>query len=304
MKRYLTIFALCYTFSSNAQIVSHSSCDTNLDGEVGIADVTNVTNQILGKSQKGGEVVTVELLNSVLSDINEKLDIQEEVLDRLKALETAGAYKYPNTANVYEYVDLGLPSGTLWATCNIGASTPENPGDYIAWGETSTKDQFSTATYAWYADGNMNKTTKYCLISKCGTVDNKTVLDSEDDAATINFGQAWCMPSIMQYEELINNAYTSRSYVSRKGLTITSKVNGNSIFLPAAGCEFNQSLDACYYWTRNLNIYATDYTDACYFRSDFSSSSVKGSASDDHTSVSRFVGMLIRPVYVLRAPKD
>lgn len=149
------------------------------------------------------------------------------------------------------YVDLGLPSGTLWATCNIGATSPEDYGDYFAWGETegyySGKTTFTSGNYKWYK-GRM-KMTKYCDYSNYGYngfTDNKTELDPEDDAAYVNWGSAWRMPSEAQCRELINSSYTTSEWTTENGINgrkITSKTNGNSIFLPATGYRGNASLD-------------------------------------------------------------
>ena len=154
--------------------------------------------------------------------------------------------------SVPEYVDLGLPSGTLWATCNIGAENPEAYGDYFAWGETegynSGKTSFDWSTYKW-CEGSENTMTKYCTNSNYGFngfTDDKTELDLEDDAAYVNWGPAWRMPSIEQCEELINSNYTTTEWTTQNGVNgrkITSKTNGNSIFLPAAGYRGNSSLN-------------------------------------------------------------
>ena len=104
----------------------------------------------------------------------------------------------------YEYVDLGLPSGTLWATCNVGASSPEEFGDFFCWGETSAKDWYEYSTYK-YCMGSHLTLTKYCNNSEFGYngfTDDKTVLDPEDDAATVNMGEDWCTPSPDQLNEL------------------------------------------------------------------------------------------------------
>ena len=98
----------------------------------------------------------------------------------------------------HEYVDLGLPSGTLWATCNVGASKPEEYGDYFAWGEVKAKDKFDVSTYKWY-NGSYKAITKYCTDSEYGTVDNKTELLPEDDVATAYWGSSWCIPSSKQF---------------------------------------------------------------------------------------------------------
>ena len=161
-------------------------------------------------------------------------------------------YIFIDTHEQHAYVDLGLPSGTLWATCNIGAENPEDYGDYFAWGETegynSGKTTFDWSTYKW-CEGSENTMTKYCTNSNYGFngfTDDKTELDLEDDAAYVNWGPAWRMPSIEQCEELINSNYTTTEWTTQNGVNgrkITSKTNGNSIFLPAAGYRGNSSLN-------------------------------------------------------------
>ena len=106
-----------------------------------------------------------------------------------------------NIIDGHEYVDLDLPSGTLWATCNVGAEKPEEYGDYFAWGETKTKENYDWSTYKW-CNGSEYELTKYCVSGRYGTVDNKTELLPEDDAATANWGSNWCMPTVEQIEEL------------------------------------------------------------------------------------------------------
>ena len=165
-----------------------------------------------------------------------------------------------------EYVDLGLPSGTLWATCNIGASSPEGYGDYFSWGETEGyndgKTSFSWSTYKW-CEGSSSTMTKYCTNSGYGYngfTDNKTELDLEDDAAYVNWGPRWRIPSLEQMQELINSEYTTTEWTTQNGVNghkITSNTNGNSIFLPAAGYRGSSSLGSAgsdgYYWSRTLH---------------------------------------------------
>lgn len=161
----------------------------------------------------------------------------------------------------HQYVDLGLPSGTLWATCNIGAKGPEEYGNYYAWGETSTrgKKKFDWSTYK-YCDGSEITITKYCTNSGNGIVDNKTVLINADDAANANWDAEWQMPSKGQLDELLNEDNTTIKTAKTKsgveGCLITSKKNGNSIFLPAAGYRdgtaFNGVHECGYYWSRML----------------------------------------------------
>ena len=153
---------------------------------------------------------------------------------------------------VEEYVDLGLPSGTLWATRNVGAETPEQYGDYFAWGETEPKSNYDWSTYKW-CNGSLETLTKYCTSSSYGTVDNKTTLDLSDDVAHTNWGGSWRMPTTAEQDELRNNCtwtWTTQNGVN--GYEVTSKKNGNSIFLPAAGYRSYTSLtnvvSSCYYW--------------------------------------------------------
>ena len=158
----------------------------------------------------------------------------------------------------HDYVDLGLPSGTLWATCNVGANSPEEYGDYFAWGEIEPKNDYIVSTYK-YCKGTFSTLTKYCTNSSCGTVDNKTELEPSDDAATANWGSGWQMPSFEQCRELYNSSYTTTTWTTmngKYGRKITSKSNGNSIFLPAAGYRRGTSLDSAgsfgCYWSRSL----------------------------------------------------
>lgn len=148
----------------------------------------------------------------------------------------------------HEWVDLGLPSGTLWATCNVGAENPEEYGDYFAWGETTGyndgKTTFNWNTYKYY-DTTHETLTKYCTVSEDGIVDNKTELEPQDDAATANWGSGWQMPSKSQIDELINSSYTTTTWTTLKGVNgrmIVSNSKGTRIFLPAAGTRFGASL--------------------------------------------------------------
>ena len=207
----------------------------------------------------------------------------------------------PDPGN-HEYVDLGLPSGTLWATCNVGASSPEEYGDYFAWGETtgynSGKTDFNWSTYT-YCQGSDKTLTKYCMSSSKGTVDNKTELELGDDAATANWGSAWKMPSIDQFKELINRNYTTKEWTSlngKYGWKITSKNNGKSIFFPAAGYLKDAGLDKAgsygNYWTLSLNASFIDLSGyACELY--FSSSSI---STYDYGL--RCYGQSVRPVRV------
>jgi hypothetical protein len=173
----------------------------------------------------------------------------------------AAESKASGSANGHDYVDLGLPSGTLWATCNLGASKPEDFGNYYAWGETDTKTNYNNPKDYKYFNVNYNNyvtLTKYCNRSDCGYndfVDNLTDLQSVDDAATANWGSGWRTPTKAQYDELLAN--TSEKWMTCngvKGSLFTAK-NGQSIFLPASGV-WGSELDHigiyAYYWSRSL----------------------------------------------------
>ena len=195
--------------------------------------------------------------------------------------------------DIHEFVDLGLPSGTLWAPCNIGASSPEEYGDYFAWGETEVKENYSWSTYKW-CNGSADTQTKYNTSSSFGTVDNKTELDLEDDAAYVNWGSNWRMPSKAQFDELINSSYTTTEWTTQNGVygrKITSKTNGNSIFLPAAGYRGGGSLNDAgsdgYYWSRTLNASYPDSARGLLFDS---------SGIDTSSSYYRCSGHSVRPV--------
>ncbi|MBO5632452.1 MAG: hypothetical protein J5965_25635 [Aeriscardovia sp.] len=207
--------------------------------------------------------------------------------------------KFSSAEDNHSYVDLGLPSGTLWATCNIGANNPEEYGDYFAWGETkgysSGKTDFVWDTYRWCND-DYDEMTKYCTKSSYGYngfTDEKTELGLEDDAAYVNWGPAWRMPSYEQFQELINSSYTTTEWTTLNGVDgrkITSKANGNSIFLPAAGCRDGSSLsyDGSYgdCWARTLRTSGPDYARGLYFNSDYV----------DAAGDNRCLGLSVRPV--------
>ena len=153
-------------------------------------------------------------------------------------------------ANGHEYVDLGL--SVKWATCNVGASTPEGYGDYFAWGETNTKSTYSLDTYTY--------------------TDNKPVLDPENDAAYINWGGAWRMPTDAEWQELRDNCtWTWTTLNGINGYEVKGS-NGNAIFLPAAG--FRSSNDVFYtghygcYWSSSLDADAPNNAKFVEFQSE------------------------------------
>ena len=142
------------------------------------------------------------------------------------------------------YVDLGLPSGLLWATCNVGAEMPEDYGNYFAWGETQPKDYYDWSTYQ-YCNGSENTLTKYCNNSSYGYngfTDDLTILLPEDDAATANWGSDWRMPTQAEIQELLDNTTFTWTQLNGVNGRLFTAANGNSLFLPAAGYRGDSSL--------------------------------------------------------------
>ena len=190
-------------------------------------------------------------------------------------------------ANGHEYVDLGL--SVKWATCNIGATTPEDYGNYYAWGETKPQSTYNWSTYKW-CNGSSSTFTKYNTSSSFGTVDNKTVLDLADDAARANWGGSWRMPTDAEWQELRDNCtWTWETLNGINGFEVKGP-NGNSIFLPAAGYRGNDDLysagDFGHYWSSSL--YAVNPSGA--WDVNFFSDNVSGGYG------SRYCGLSVRAV--------
>ena len=127
---------------------------------------------------------------------------------------------------VGEAVDLGLPSGTLWASWNVGASSPDGYGCYYSWGECGTKNDYSLATYSFY-DQEWQE-----YKSEIGS----NIQGTTYDIATVMWGGDWRMPSVEEFEELVDNCTWSWIYYNNSvyGYKVEGS-NGNKIFLPAAG---------------------------------------------------------------------
>ena len=186
----------------------------------------------------------------------------------------------PNgTANGYEWVDLGL--SVKWATCNVGATTPEGYGNYYAWGETEPKTTYDWNTYKWATAIYDAEVDTWLLktLTKYNTndfVDNKTVLELADDAARANWGGQWRMPTDEEWKELRENCeWTWTSDYNGTGVAgqiVTSNINGNSIFLPAAGCRSRDNLSNAgyygFYWSSSLYADNPNLAWYVYFYSD------------------------------------
>lgn len=190
----------------------------------------------------------------------------------------------------HEYVDLGLPSGTLWASCNVGASSPEEPGDFFAWAETQPKDNYNWNSYKYSRYGFSGNFIRY-------TGNDFYRLVPEDDAASVNWGDGWEVPSEAQYEELIDENYTTivaSTLNEASGLLITSKSNGKSIFLPAAGKKTDARVllpKIGNYWTHSCSSQDINQARFLYF---YSTETLRLRLSVNE----RYYGCLVRPVLV------
>ena len=158
-----------------------------------------------------------------------------------------------------ESVDLGL--SVKWANCNVGATKPEEYGDFYAWGEVAPKTYYDWATYKWTQGNDM--LIKYFTDEGDGngemTADNKTVLDAGDDIASVSKGGNWRIPTVAEVEELINGCiWTWTTLNGVEGYEVKSQTNDNTIFLPAAGGRFLDEHGAlreeCLYWSSSLAV--------------------------------------------------
>ena len=256
---------------------------------------------------------------SLKGDVNgdNRVDIGD-VVTILEIIANGGSAETSKAPAGVEAIDLGLPSGTLWANMNVGAEKPEDYGLYFAWGETTgytsdTSDgrSFDWASYKWMAEGQsswkyINKyqiddgQTEGCwyqylyLLPEIEFVgDRKTVLDAEDDAAAANWGGRWVMPTYEEITELLDNTEKEWNTINGvNGLKFKSKVNGKSIFLPASGYRTNDKLETKVtggnYWSASLS---TAWSAEAY-RLVFNSKGV----DTENNSYFRYGGRTVRPV--------
>ena len=154
-----------------------------------------------------------------------------EIAKQLELLKAAAGIG--GSTDKVEYVDLGLPSGNLWATCNLGASAPEAYGDYYAWGEVEPKQEYTNSNHKWYKEGAPS-----LGFTKYNNEDGKLSLEDEDDAVIQKLGNGWRTPTLADFRELTNQKLTTIEKTTLNGVAgyqITSKRNKKSIFIPFAG---------------------------------------------------------------------
>ena len=171
----------------------------------------------------------------------------------------------------HEWVDLGLPSHLKWAKYNIGATSPEEYGNYYSWGEVAPKNHYEWGTYIW-CSGYYYNLTKYNQQGSYGLIDNRKSLEPDDDAAQVNWGGSWRMPTSAEFDELFR--YCTRTWTTRNGVEgelLTSNANGKSIFFPAVGYRegalvYNKESEG-YYWSTTLNTNAPCFSYSLFFNS-------------------------------------
>ena len=223
----------------------------------------------------------IKALKAELEKTKKELAEALEQIEKLKKKESGKPAAQPKEKAMkddHEYVDLGLPSGLKWATCNIGARVPEASGDYFAWGKIKTKRTFNES-----ASDSLSYGKKRLRIEISG--------DSQHDAARANWGGSWRMPTKCECDELIIKCkWTWTTQNGVKGYKVTSKTNGNSIFLPATGYRHRSSLiigayGGCY-WSSTPDWSGANLAYGIYF------SSSKYEVYFDY----RYYGRCIRPV--------
>ena len=244
---FLVVLVLLMSASFSAGAQESVRGDVDQDGMVGIADVARLVDNLLQGVAEGD----VDLDGVVaISDVASLVDY----------LLKGSWPDDPVTPPEYASVDLGLPSGTLWATSNVGAVNPEDCGDYFAWGEVvPNKEYYWWETTAWvYVENGKIYLSKYNTKSTNGEIDNKTELDPEDDAAYVNMGPEWRMPSRDQIFELFD--YCTWEWTQLNGMNgqMVTGPNGNTVFFPASGIRLAYDLDYVgeegFYWSRTLNL--------------------------------------------------
>lgn len=243
--------------------------DVDGDEKLTILDVNIISNMIINP--------TLNPQDRKIADANE--DGRVSMADVVNVIDRLGHEIH----NGHECVDLG--TGVLWATCNIGASKPEEYGDFFAWGETKPKETYNWATYKWMAEGKAawNYVTKYTVpdiqysaiwYNNSNFVgDMKTSLEFEDDAARANWKGEWRMPTSNEYYSLrMSCKWTWTEQNGIKGYKVTGR-NGNWIFFPAAGYREDDELfelgESGYYWSRTLDSGDTDYAHYMFFHQSY-----------------------------------
>lgn len=264
-KVWITGYIVGYVDGTNiatgAQFTANG-CETNSNLLLATcAEETNVEKCIPVQLPSGNIRADLNLMDNP-TNLGKEVKVYGHILRYfgVSGLKNVTDYIFIETPQELSYVDLGLPSGTLWATCNIGANCPEEYGDYFAWGETTGYNEGKTK-FDWnsYFDSDDYGS----IFNKYDNNGELTELELADDAAYVNWGPAWRMPSIEQFDELINSSNTTTEWTTKNGVygrKITSKTEGftdRSLFLPAAGYFYHLSNNSegivGHYWSRTFS---------------------------------------------------
>lgn len=189
--------------------------------------------KLAGENAKLDDILDnmTKIVEAIMAGNTSEKEGWAEIAKQLELLKAAAGIG-GSTGNV-EYVDLGLPSGNLWAKCNLGASAPEAYGDYYAWGEVEPKQVYTNSNHKWYKEGAPS-----LGFTKYNNEDGKLSLEDEDDAVIQKLGNGWRTPTLADFRELTNKKYTTIEKTTLNGVAgykITSKKNKKSIFIPFAG---------------------------------------------------------------------
>lgn len=299
----MTFAAIAMSANAQKELPTRSVYDVDNSGSVNVTDVTKVVNRAKVEYANDQQVVTANDLKVVLDAISKRLDDVEKCLEgikllnqRLNAVESVSGIEVENG---HEYVDLDLPSGTLWATCNVGALIPEDYGDYYAWGETEKKETYWWGNYKWTEEETLNGAyvNKYSSTGewgKDGWKDGLEELEAADDVAHVKWGGKWRMPSYTQMLELLNKCNwkmdTKNGIV---GFTFASKVDpSKSIFLPAAGNSQSTHYigEEGYYWTSTSK--------EVYYSCDANNLRLRENKEKSTDNKARCLGLSVRPVFI------
>lgn len=249
------------------------------DTEIAVLPGTEVT--VIATPDEGAEFTGWFVGDTVVCTETEYTFIVNEYVDLIA--------RFIMVINGHECVDLGLPSGLKWACCNVGAVEPWGYGGYYAWGETEEKSDNKWDNYKW-CKGSYYSMTKYCTDIGHGRVDNKTVLEPDDDVAYVKWGGSWRMPTSDEIKELNDNCtwqWTTLNGVN--GYRVTGP-NGNSIFLPAAGDRYGTDLSgrgsSGDYWSGSLGDGGSSGAYGLFFGDDYRRCN----------SSARYIGRSVRPV--------
>lgn len=241
-------FGLALLFFSSSSMAQNLWGDINCDGQVDRLDVSALVDSYLNNEAPttntdldGDNSLTIGDVSSLTFFLSVNMS--------------------SGSLNGHDYVDLGLPSGTLWATCNVGAIQANGIGEFYAWGEVETKDVYSWETNKWCNGTECNSTnhtlTKYCDRGGYGKIDGKISLEPNDDVAHVKWGGSWHIPTRAEFQELIDCCTTEWIKVSNNlHVYKFTGPNGNCIILPASGRMNDNSYsgDHIYYWSADLHM--------------------------------------------------